>query len=96
MTNEEVKEIIDRAENEYERLKDRVHEQYDEIKRLNNCYCNRSDCGGRLNKNNEVYDSVQQRNDKAIEYIEKCKENHWDIDLNDLLDILKGNDNERT
>ena len=36
MTNEEVKEIIDRAEDEYDRLKDRVHEQYHEIERLNN------------------------------------------------------------
>ena len=36
MTNDEVQEIIDRAEDEYYRLKDRVHEQYDEIERLNN------------------------------------------------------------
>ena len=36
MTNEEVQEVIDRAEDEYDRLKDRLHEQYDEIERLNN------------------------------------------------------------
>lgn len=35
MTNDEVQEIIDRAEDEHDRLKDRVHEQYDEIERLN-------------------------------------------------------------
>ena len=34
MTNEEVKEIIDRAEDEYDRLKDRVHDLYDENHKL--------------------------------------------------------------
>lgn len=36
MTNEEIQEIVAKADDEYDRLKDRVHEQYDEIKRLNN------------------------------------------------------------
>ena len=36
MTNDEVQEIVARADDEYDRLKDRVYEQYDEIKRLNN------------------------------------------------------------
>lgn len=36
MTNEEIQEIVAKADAEYDRLKDRVHEQYDEIKRLNN------------------------------------------------------------
>ena len=34
MTNEEVQEIVAKADAEYDRLKDKVHEQYDEIKRL--------------------------------------------------------------
>ena len=34
MTNEEVKEVYARAEIEYELLKDRVHDQYDEIQQL--------------------------------------------------------------
>ena len=34
MTDEEVKEIIDRAEDEYDRLKDRVHDLFDENKQL--------------------------------------------------------------
>ena len=34
MTNEELNSVIMRAEDEYERIKDTVHEQYDEIIRL--------------------------------------------------------------
>lgn len=34
MTNEEIQEIVAKADDEYDRLKDRVHEQYDEIERL--------------------------------------------------------------
>lgn len=34
MTNEEIQEIVAKADAEYDRLKDRVHEQYDEIERL--------------------------------------------------------------
>lgn len=34
MTNEEINEICDRAEIQYEQLKDRCHEQYDEIQEL--------------------------------------------------------------
>lgn len=36
MTNEEIQKVVARAEDEYEMLKDRVHEQHDEIERLNN------------------------------------------------------------
>lgn len=36
MTNEEIQEIVAKADAEYDRLKDRLHEQYDEIERLNN------------------------------------------------------------
>lgn len=36
MANEEIKKIITRADDEYDMLKDKIHEQYDEIKRLNN------------------------------------------------------------
>ena len=35
MTDEELKEVIARADAEYDMLKDKVHEQYDEIQRLN-------------------------------------------------------------
>ena len=35
MTDEQVKACIARAEDEYDMLKDRVHEQYDELKQLN-------------------------------------------------------------
>lgn len=34
MTDEEVKEVYVRAEMEYEMLKDKVHDQYDEIQEL--------------------------------------------------------------
>lgn len=57
-------------------------ETYEDIKKRKTIY------------ENEILTELQSRIDKAIEYIEECKENHWDIDLNDLLDILRGNDNE--
>lgn len=41
------------------------------------------------NANSKLSESIERRL-KAIEYIEKCKEDNWNIDLNDLLEILKG------
>ena len=89
MTNDEVQEIIDRAEDEYDRLKDRVHEQYDEIKRLKEDYMILQ------NASDKVEEELQQRIDKAIEYMERYmfsqKENY---DYIHLSDILKGVDKE--
>ena len=34
MTDEELKEVMAKADTEYDMLKDKVHEQYDEIQRL--------------------------------------------------------------
>ena len=65
MTNDEVQEIIDRAEDEHDRLKDRLHEQYDEIERLKEEYMILQ------NASDEVEEELQQRIDKAIEYIEE-------------------------
>ena len=50
----------------------------------------------------ELYDNLQQRIDKAIEYIEKSDDNEnsygdYDIEYHfkkELLDILKGSDEE--
>lgn len=77
----------------------KIQHQQKEIERLNKCYCNRSDCAGRLNQKNEVYDSVVQRNEKAIEYIEQHTDKlktilipRIDFSYKDLLDILKGED----
>jgi len=77
----------------------------EEIDRLNNCYCNRSDCAGRLNQKNEVYDSLQQRIEKAIEYIETHELNfkkgtttfgseRLSMEERKLIDILRGEDKE--
>ena len=35
MSDEELKEVIAKADAEYDMLKDKAHEQYDEIQRLN-------------------------------------------------------------
>lgn len=40
----------------------------------------------------EEYAKLKEIIFRAIEYIEKCKEDSWNIDLNDLLEILKGED----
>lgn len=77
---------------------DAIMEVQQEIERLNKCYCNRSDCAGRLNQKNEVYDSVVQRNEKAIEYLEAVNKSNQKmfvlVEKQYLLDILKGEDRE--
>lgn len=67
--------------------------------------CNRSDCSGRIIDSNKC-DSLQQRIDKAIEYIKHNGEKQYNIhdnyrgkwyspdDLDNLLDILRGDGNE--
>lgn len=69
-----------------------------ENKKLKECYCNRTDCSGRI-KDSKKYDSLKQRIDKAIEEI-----NYWGIDkehndnsamrlaLGNILNILIGSD----
>lgn len=69
-----------------------------ENKKLKECYCNRTDCSGRI-KDSKKYDSLKQRIDKAIEEI-----NYWGIDkehndnsamrlaLGNILNILNGSD----
>lgn len=90
MTNEEVKEIIDRAEDEYDRLKDRVHEQYDEIERLNNIIETKDEgikaFAEELCETTEELDIYKSIIKEVREYINK----NGIIDLNgyDLLEIL--------
>ena len=62
MTNDEVQEIIDRAEDEYGRLKDRVHEQYDEIERLNNI----------LKMLKDKLDFAKRQEEEKLNRIERC------------------------
>ena len=104
----ELSPYYESVDNGYQRLsyEEVVEDLQKEIERLNKCYCNRSDCAGRLNQKNEVYDSVVQRNEKAIEYIEKNSYTTYETidDINyfivrldtcdDLLNILKGVDKE--
>lgn len=46
MSNEELNSVIDRAEDEYQKLKDKVIEQQEEIERLNKGYCKfKRECG---------------------------------------------------
>ena len=47
-----------------------VNRLFQENKKLKECYCNRTDCSGRI-KDSKKYESLQQRIDKAIEYIEE-------------------------
>ena len=64
----------------------------DYITDLQECYCNRTDCSGRI-KDSKKYNSLQQRIDKAIEYIEDNMEINKECPK-ELLDILRGKDNE--
>lgn len=46
-------------------IKTHIIKLEEENKQLKTCYCNRTDCGGRI-KDSKKFDSVQQRIDKAI------------------------------
>lgn len=66
-----------------------------ENEKLKSCYCNRTDCSGRI-KNSKNYDSLQEKVNRAIEYIEvqdnfvdyKDYQNNCIGELYDLLQIL--------
>lgn len=85
-------------------------------------YCERTDCSGRLGNSKKVeelvkeneklnhykllYQKVKERNDKAIEYIDNCLDNEYQLEpdyapneyvvniLSKTWDILKGNNEE--
>lgn len=94
MTDKEVQEAVARADAEYDMLKDRVHEQYDEIEKL------KED----IDYYKKGYAELYKRIDEAIEYLESyntdfknCRFGEAPIslrELGDLLDILKGSDKE--
>lgn len=72
-------------------LVDLVGDLYDENEKNWRRYCNES------RKRNEVEKELADRNfkiEKVIRYIKNGKEDNWNIDVNDILDILKGEDNE--
>ena len=59
MSNEELSNVIDRAEDEYQKLKDKVIEQQEEIERLNNII-NELECWLRKNL------PIEEKNDLQI------------------------------
>ena len=66
----------------------------DLVTNLQECYCNRTDCSGRI-KDSKKYDSLQQRIDKAIEYIPTIRRTpsyEMNIALDNLEEILQGSD----
>lgn len=109
MTNEEIQEIIDRAEDEYDRLKDRVHEQYHEIEILNtNLEVAKEDLTRiaqllGLEEGCTIYDiedKIERLNNiikEAINYIDDntyYKDHKGHINIDDLYIILQGSDKE--
>lgn len=70
MTNEEIQEIVAKADDEYDRLKDRVHEQYDEIERLKDL----------CNKYEEEHKTTFEEWKKAINIIKEVREELNKID----------------
>lgn len=95
MTDEELDHAIMRADYEYDSLKDKVHDQFEEIKELNNSI---TWWTNRFNAVQRDYENLQERIDKAIDYINK----HMRIDdeypdymemlieeRNELLEILR-------
>ena len=78
-----------------------------ENKQLKKQYCERTDCSGRI-KDSKKYDSLQQRIDKAIEYIENNEYKYYqdwgqddggfdlyldENEIKQLKKILKGSEN---
>lgn len=70
MNNEELNKIIMKAESDYEAMKDRLHELYEENEKLQERY-------NALLEAHKIVDELetmhQSKIDKAIEYIEKVK-----------------------
>ena len=54
-----IKQAIDDLVNENELLQDKVYKQNEEIERLQKCYCERTDCAGRI-KNSAKFPSIQE------------------------------------
>lgn len=80
MSEEDLEVIYARAEMEYEMLKDRVHDQYDEIQELKNIN----------EKLSSALTSAEETIDKAIEYIKENTDNTNFIEVpsKELLEIL--------
>lgn len=98
---------FEKLEEKYNKLKKDVSFKDKEIdrlegenKKLKECYCNRTDCSGRI-KDSKKYESLQQRIDKAIKYLKlkvDIPKNHLEEAIKDreedLLKILKGEEND--
>ena len=78
LSDEEVQEIVRRAEDHYEMMKDRVHDLYDENKELKNT----------INKAIEFIENCHGMYRNTIGDIQPM------INIKPVLDILKGADKE--
>jgi hypothetical protein len=82
-----INKYIDELE-EKSKLSKLLCKSQQENEELKKCYCNRTDCSGRI-KDSKKYDSLQDRIDKAIKYIESNPKVYVDeniIDVNDIVD----------
>jgi len=84
---------------EMEILLDYIVELENKITNLQKCYCNRTDCSGRI-KDSKKYESLQQKINKAIEKIDNVEE-HCTTPifntigfLNDIKNTLNGGDKD--
>lgn len=59
-------------DNDIHYLENFVKEQDKEIERLNKCYCERTDCSGRI-KNSKKYESVQEENKRLHSIIKEVR-----------------------
>ena len=74
----------------FEKLTNERNEQLKEIERLNKCYCERTDCSGRI-KNSKKYESMQEEIERLKEeYIITCKQkNKYISTLEESLNIAE-------
>ena len=105
MSDKELQETYERAERNYEMLKDKVHDQYFEIEKYQKeisaykqAYESMNESNQRLKTYIEIYktdlDKLQSKIDKALEYIQENYSNEdgeiWHKDIEKILNILKG------
>lgn len=93
-----LKDKLEEQRKEYQETYKDVREEIKEYKRkLENCYCNRTDCSSRI-KNSKKYDSLVQKVEKQqkefIEWLEKII-NNLDNDINKINGLSENSKREK-
>lgn len=72
--------IAEYEENDSQLAKFTITGLHEEIRRLRKCYCERTDCAGRI-KNSKKFDSIQQENERLNNIINELEKHFRDEGL---------------